>query len=340
MAEPKDLISEILKAWPLSEWQSSTLVVAVSGGADSTSLLDILFKIRPDRARTIVAHFNHSTRGAESDEDERFVAKMARDRELTFFSDRRQVDSANSHISEAILREDRYRFLKQVAFESKTNIIVLGHHADDQVETFIHRLLRGTGPRGLCGMSVEDRMSTGLSIIRPMLHCRRADILAYLESSQIPFRIDRSNESNDYTRNKIRNELVPLLRSFARTPKLDERLLQSMELLRQQQSMIDEMAGEVLETEDIEYDEDSFSIPRQSMLGVPWPVQQQVFVEVWHRMGWPLREMSFAHWERVRELMGRSNQDTHPKKLDLPGHIHMHIRGKRMTLTLKRAEGL
>ncbi len=337
MRESKDLIDEILSAWPLDLWRTKTIVVAVSGGADSTALLDALVRIRADAMGLVVAHFNHGLRGLESDRDEEFVAQLAQARELRFVSQRRPVDPHLSRPSEGSLREDRYRFLTQVAFDSHSQHIVLGHHADDQVETFVHRLLRGAGPRGLGGMRVQDRMANGMTLVRPMLHCTRDDIIAYLTQHSILYRNDPSNASNDYTRNKIRNEWLPTLESFAGTPGLKERWLQTMMLLREQQSMIEAMAEEIWEAEQTRCDADQLTIRLTDFDRVPWPVQRQFLVEAWHRMGWPLREMSFGHWDQVRALIERSTDDresnNQPKRLDLPGHLHLRIAKQRITVT-------
>lgn len=187
------------------------VIVACSGGPDSVALLHLLNKIKGKYdLKLIVAHINHKLRGKESDEDERFVRRLAQDLKLDFHT--RSLDVARIarkkklSIEEAA-REVRYQYLDKLAQRLKASKIALGHNADDQAETVFMRLIRGTGALGLTGMPpVRGK------IIRPLLQIKREEIEKFLRDEEFEFRIDSTNLRRDYLRNRIRLELLPYLK--------------------------------------------------------------------------------------------------------------------------------
>ena len=193
------------------------ILVAVSGGADSMVLLHVLHRLAPERRwKIIVAHFNHRLRGRASLADERLVRRTAEKYGLPFAGAGADVKefAARSKISvEMAARKLRHEFLARLARRRKISVISLAHHADDQVELFFLRLLRGTGGTGLAGMkSLAPSPADGkLTLFRPLLDCGKAEILACARAEKIPFRDDATNFSPDFLRNRIRNELLPLL---------------------------------------------------------------------------------------------------------------------------------
>ncbi len=317
----------ILDVWPMEHWGESTIVVAASGGADSTALLEALFQLRPDLTRTVIAHYNHALRGEESDADQVFVESYAAQRGA-------QCVVAKATLVELItpseiqLRKLRHQFLKDVAKRHDARWIVMAHQADDQVETFLHHLLRGSGPSGLSGIQTFRRLDSMLEIVRPMLCVSRSEILAYLAERNQTFRVDSSNASLDYTRNRIRNELLPQLRSFAKSDSLDNRLLQARELIAEEHAVFRELAdrwlakiGYASEEQVTACESDHFSVPIPMCRNEPWPIIREAMVMIWHRMQWPLREMNHKHWRKMQMLIEIASQTTHPKRLELPGSI-------------------
>ena len=320
----------ITQAWPLATWWEDKLVVAVSGGADSTALLDALIALRPDPAKTVVAHFNHGLRGEDSDDDQIFVETMAKQFALRCVCHVATMDERQNE-SENFLRNLRRNFLVQTATDLGAKWIVLAHHADDQVETFLHNLLRGTGPRGLAGMRPSKAISSALRMMRPMLHLSRQDILAYLDDRQLPYRIDASNALCNYTRNRIRHELLPLLRSFSGCDSLDRRLLQACDLIAQQQTEIEHQARSWLERWRSDplcvfKQKERLEVPVQQLHELGWPILQEVLTLVWHEFKWPLREMSLQHWKRLEQVILISRNSPHPTKQQLPGGIVVSYR--------------
>jgi tRNA(Ile)-lysidine synthase len=184
--------------------------VAVSGGADSVALLLILFELKEKLGIVpSVVHFNHKLRGRASDADEKFVAKLAERLELPFFSDREDISgkSKRERINlEDAARRARYAFFERLAADRQLDKIAVAHTADDQAETVISHILRGTGLAGLGGIHPEFGC-----VFRPLLHFRRADLRAYLRSRRQDWRADATNRDTKRTRARIRLKLMPLL---------------------------------------------------------------------------------------------------------------------------------
>jgi tRNA(Ile)-lysidine synthase len=191
--------------------------IGVSGGADSVALLYLLAELRPQLGiRLKVLHFHHQLRGAEADEDERFVAALARDLGFDLLADRADVASEarrNGWNLEDAGRRLRYRFFASAAAAQGIQRVAVAHTADDQAETVLAHLLRGTGPTGLAGIYPV----AGL-IIRPLLEVRREMLRDYLSQLGQPWREDSSNWDRARLRARVRHDLVPLLeRDFERT---------------------------------------------------------------------------------------------------------------------------
>jgi tRNA(Ile)-lysidine synthase len=201
-------------------------LVAVSGGADSVALLLALHALG---CRLHVAHLDHGLR-ADSADDARFVAGLAARLELPCTIERREVARKGS--VEAAGREIRYAFLNAVARREGAHAIFLGHTADDQVETFLLRLVRGAGIAGLSAMRPKDGL-----LCRPMLGLWRADVQGYLRGKGQAWREDATNRDRAFLRNRVRHELLPLLQSL--NPGVKEVLLREVELLGQRQQELD-----------------------------------------------------------------------------------------------------
>lgn len=222
-------------------------LAAVSGGADSVALLHVLRELYPEVSLHVL-HFNHQLRGAESERDEEFVRSLAQEMNLPLAVGRGNVsaEAAGSKMSlEMAARECRYRFFAEKARELRARFLFMGHHAGDQTELFFLRLLRGASSRGLKGMrTVSDFPGEevgALKVVRPFLGCSREEILDYLRERGFSWVEDSSNRSGDYLRNRIRNELLPLLEG-SYSPGLGRTLLRTMEILWQES---DYLSGEI-----------------------------------------------------------------------------------------------
>jgi tRNA(Ile)-lysidine synthase len=223
------------------------ILVAVSGGLDSMVLLQALEKISArHKWKLTVAHFNHQLRGRASDADETFVRKIAMQRRLPFIAGRADVKifAKKSRLSiEMAARKLRHEFFARIARGRKIKTIALAHHADDQVELFFLRVLRGAGGEGLAGMKWKSPSPAGqtISIVRPLLDFSKAEFAEFARKNKIQFRDDTTNFSRDFLRNRIRNELLPLLKKNYQ-PGLNKAVLRLMEIVGKESSVIGGLA--------------------------------------------------------------------------------------------------
>jgi tRNA(Ile)-lysidine synthase len=213
--------------------RGARVVVAVSGGVDSMVLLHALHTLAPAFGwKLSVAHFNHRLRGRSSDADQRFVRATARRLKLPCDVGAAEVRRAAKESGESIemaARGLRHRFLAQCARKRRATFVALAHHADDQVELFLLRLLRGSGGAGLAGMkpggvSPADRR---VVLVRPLLESSKAELIAFARAARLRFREDASNATTEFSRNWVRQKLLPLLRQ--RQPAINQTILRAMQ---------------------------------------------------------------------------------------------------------------
>ena len=198
---------EFLKSTILN---GSKVVIAVSSGPDSMCLLSLLLKIRDEkRLDIIVAHINHNLR-EESEEEYNFTKKYSLDNNCQFESIKFDNYETNSIENEA--RERRYKFFEEIINKYNAKYLLTAHHGDDLIETILMRLTRGSSIDGYIGfkkMSIRDNYT----ILRPLIFYTKEEILKYLENNNIPYRIDKTNFSKKYTRNRYRLDILPLLKN-------------------------------------------------------------------------------------------------------------------------------
>lgn len=181
------------------------IAVALSGGADSVCLFDILLKLKERLGIEILAvHFNHRLRGEASDADEESVLKLCQKNNVECICG--AAPEKNLYKSEEKARIARYAFFEKILEEGRAERIALAHQADDVAETVLQRIIRGTGLRGLSSIP-----SSRGQFIRPLLAVSRAEITAYLEANGLPFRNDESNSDLKFLRNQIRHQIIPEL---------------------------------------------------------------------------------------------------------------------------------
>ena len=191
------------------------LVLGVSGGPDSISMLDILNKIRIDETNNlsfniVVAHINHMIR-AEAIEDQQFVEKFCKEIGVEFYSksiDIQKIANNNKIGTEEAGRNARYEFFDEILKKTNSNKVAIAHNKNDKAETMIMNLLRGSGIAGLKGIEPIKNNK----YIRPLIECERYEIEQYCEENNIKARIDKTNFENIYTRNKIRNIIIPYIK--------------------------------------------------------------------------------------------------------------------------------
>ncbi len=247
------------------------ILVAVSGGRDSTVLISVLHALAAARGwKLVVAHFNHRLRGEESRKDQEFVRCAAAGLGLAFETDETEVAVLAQGFGVSIemaAREMRHRFLAREARRRHIRYIALAHHADDQAELFLLRLLRGAGLSGLAGMdwSGPSPVDPRLTLVRPLLGETRTEITAYAERRGVAFREDASNSSTDILRNRIRHELLPLLRQEYQ-PAIESVLRREMELLRAEDEHIAAEAERWIESPVGAFDRLSVALQRRVLV--------------------------------------------------------------------------
>jgi len=193
------------------------VAVAVSGGADSVALLLLLLELRGELGIVLsVAHVNHKLRGEESDEDERFVVDLARQHDLELLVRVAPVNQERGSGIEAAARALRYDFFRELARTGRVRKIATAHTLDDQAETVLLRMLRGTGIRGLAGIHprlvLEKEGHKSGEVVRPLLEVRRAELQEFLRARGQEWREDSSNRDPSFLRNRVRLAMLPVLK--------------------------------------------------------------------------------------------------------------------------------
>lgn len=329
------VLESILRDWPIDRWRNSTIVLAVSGGPDSVAMLRAIHTIIQQshptpNTRLVVAHLNHRLRGDQSDLDESFVKQLACELKLDAIADR--LPQSAESTGEAQWRKARIRFLKEVANRYQADWIATGATADDSVETMLHHLLRGSGPAGLAGIRLERKLSEQLTLVHPLVGLWKSELIAYLDSLGQEYRMDNSNLCNEFTRNRIRNECLPYLEAFTGCNQLKERLRTTCELIRQEHQVIENLAQQWLESSAMVWGQDHIDVESRTFADLPWPVLQCGLVGIWHRMGWPLQQISFRHWDRVRKWIDSAKDSNHPTRMQLPGSIELKIARRKLII--------
>lgn len=234
--ESKKLETKILTILKKHISKNDTVVTGISGGPDSTFLLQMLSKIP---CKIIVAHINHQLR-KESDSEQNFVKKIAKSLSknfttIRFFSKKANIASLSQKLKQGIeetARQIRYGFFKELAKKHQAKYVITAHHADDNLETIILNFTRGASLQGLIGMrETEISKTPATSLFRPLLAISKKQILNYLKFHKLPFKTDKSNKDTIYKRNFIRHKIIPLLTQL--NPNIIQTIAQNSQNLRE-----------------------------------------------------------------------------------------------------------
>jgi tRNA(Ile)-lysidine synthase len=312
------------------------VVVGVSGGADSVCLLHVLAKWRKELGIKLhIAHLNHQLRGVESEADAEYVSNLASSLGIPITIDRQDVAAyrteRNCSIEEAA-RELRYAFLARVAREVGANRIAIGHTRDDQVETILMHILRGTGITGLCGLAPCLPMaydSQGMSwlasplslraptcrgnllVIRPLLDIAREETTSYCQEHQLAPRIDSSNLSPSFFRNRLRLQLLPLLRQY--NPSVDQALLRLADIAKEDNAFIEQQASGLWD-EVARQENNAIYLDRKQIASLPIALQRQLLRAAVTKLAGDTRDIEASHIEAARSLLNKPAS----KRISLP----------------------
>jgi tRNA(Ile)-lysidine synthase len=301
------------------------VVVALSGGSDSVALLRLLKELESCGELTVAgaAHLNHGLR-EEADHDQEFCRALAADLEVPFhaaFEDVRERAERQRTSLEDAGRQARYVFFERIADELKADAIATGHTQDDQAETFLLRLLRGAGPRGLSG--IHPRAGR---VVRPLLEVSHESLRAYLASIDQPFCEDATNADVAIPRNRVRHELLPLLEARF-SPAIKEILAREASIARDDEDRLEREAIDLANSIVLPV-RGSVEVDRSALVALHPALAVRVARLALQQMA-PDRFVSFDHIERFLELARR--QDQHGA-LSLPGQ-HVVRRGDTLLLS-------
>ena len=290
------------------------LIVAVSGGADSVALLHLL--LEAGYRNLIVAHFNHRLRGKASDRDAAFVEKLAAKLDLPCEiaeGDVRKLASSRKCSLETAAREARYSFLAAVAKKHRARMVVLAHHADDQVETCLFNFLRGSGIAGLSGMKPRSTRTIGgigMELLRPLLPIPKGELLGYLKERKIRFREDATNAVADASRNKLRLKVLPLIEELL-GPSFKGSIVRNASLLADEEDLLSSLTLPIALQEKL----------RVKLLRELHPALRRRVLHAWLKNR-GIDEPGFTEVERVASLLDSEG----PAKINLPGNRHARRR--------------
>lgn len=292
------------------------VVVAVSGGVDSTALLDILDSLKGKlQIKLFVAHLNHKIRKGQSDLDEAFVKSLAKKYNFPCTAeefDVPQFAKKNKMNLEDAARRIRYEFLSRVAAKYGAGKIALAHTADDNIETFLMRLIRGAGLKGL-----ESIPAVRGNIIRPMIELLREDIQQYLKSRKIKPRIDLTNLDTKYLRNRVRHDLLPALKSYNRNIK--EVLLRTIHAVSDDQSFIEHESGKSLAGAKVFMGSGEIRLDVNKLLRFKHSIQAGAVRLAIEHVKQDLIDVTFVHIEDILKIITKKRAE-----LVLPG-VHVLV---------------
>ena len=323
----QSLKAELIRSWPPRRWVDVGVVVGCSGGADSVALLRALHEVRGEQAEPrgflISAHFNHRLRDEASETDARFTQRLAAGLGVTAAVGRADAVVAD----EATLRSRRYAFLRETAESYGARYVVLAHSADDNVETLLHHLARGSGPTGLAAMPPFGELGPDLVIARPWLSVRRETVRQALREIAQLWREDGSNADPNYQRNWIRRELMPLIES--RYPRAREAMVRTIDTLADWRRIVEQLAVDWLD-QHAAYDGTGATIRCDA--DVEPAIVVAAMQLLWSGRGWPRGAMSSRHWKRLAETV-RIGEGP---RYDLPGGISVAATGRTVELRSRR----
>jgi tRNA(Ile)-lysidine synthase len=306
------------------------ILVGVSGGPDSTALLHLLHRSAHIWPITLgVAHFDHTLRGPASQADAAWVADLAAALKLPCHlgaGDVRRHGQTEKTSLQTAARQLRLNFLQTVKQEHRYHTLALGHTADDQVELFFLRLLRGAGPQGVKGMWPHSPAG----IIRPLLGTPKAHLLAWLESAGLSYRLDDSNLSRCYRRNQLRLDLLPRLLGY--NPRLGDAVARFQTLLQEQEEYLDQETSKYLSGLMINDNDGLLHLPVARLLDLHPAMQKRVLRLASAQAGVPLERLTYRHLEAALRLCQRLQPTG---EISLPGNWWLVREGHQISWQLE-----
>lgn len=309
----------------MSAVQAGNYLLGLSGGADSVALMLMLLpEIRSKKIRVEAVHVNHGLRGPESDEDEQFCIALCKKEGIPLYACSADL---SGRTDEDAARTARYAVFRKRYRKQRADALILAHHADDQAETFLMRLLRGTGPDGL-GCMKPDETVGDIRILRPMLSMRREEIRDALRADGVSWREDTSNGDTAYLRNRIRHELIPVMTRISGTAV--EKICTAAALSGEDSRVLNTAAKAILDRIS-----DGRMLNAETLAKEPEAIRSRVLRIWWQEQGPSLKEHAL-NVSQTEDLNGLLDQTR--GKINLPGGLHAVREGKYLFLTGLRSE--
>ena len=318
------------------DWQQP-VIIGVSGGADSMALLFSLAELSKleESPSVAVAHVEYDLR-PEASVDREFVVQHAE--QLGFPCYWKKVCVAEASRAqqgvgtEAVARQLRYDFFTQLAFEIGARHVAVGHTRDDQAETILHRLLRGTGLGGVAGMAGARELCEGVSLVRPLLKIRRQKPREFLEAIGQEWREDESNNQMCFARNFLRHRILVEAESGP-YPAAVEALVRFGEQASAETASRLRIIEALIE-KSIEQKPNGEVLIHRKMVGDDPNIMPEALIEIWKRKGWPRQDLSSRHLKQLTEMIfcDSLKRNTAPNAVDLPGGIHARLTSNGLSI--------
>ena len=301
------------------------ILVAFSGGSDSSALLYFLIKYfgEDKKDKIFATHMNHMIRGEDADKDERFAIETCEKYNIKIFVGHKNIPEIAAETKKSIeeaARDERYDFLQKIAGSIGGNVkTATAHTASDNTETVIFNLSRGCGLTGLSGIPPVNKNK---NIIRPFLSCSKEDILEYCEKNNISYVEDKSNSDENYTRNFIRHNIAFKLKE--KFNNLDENIFKSTEIMRDTAGFLDLCADNIIKNHDKSDKSNKADI--DAILSSHKALQRAIITKLYENAVFPeTRKLEFKHILYIEELLKDAETSKNPKKfsksIDLPGFV-------------------
>ncbi|MCA9025469.1 MAG: tRNA lysidine(34) synthetase TilS [Planctomycetaceae bacterium] len=312
------------------------VLLGVSGGADSVALLRAVDEVRSFLGlEVVIAHLDHGLRDGSSTEAE-WVSDLGGHLGLPVVLERVDVARKSAESGQGVeetARKARYDFFQRVAVKSGCPYIAVAHTANDQAETILHHIVRGTGLSGLQGIPASRSLSTGVTLIRPLLGTSRESIVAFLQELGQEYLTDQSNIDERFTRNRVRHRLLPLLRDQF-NPQVEQALLRLSQQATDAQTLLEEIARAELQAVLLNSSPQRLALNADRMADLSPHLLREVLRQAWLLQDWPRQRMGFDVWQRLVSLV-QSPESV--KSISLPHQIQATCDGSN--LVIERSAG-
>ncbi len=318
----RNLIEQVLKTARSYEMLKAgdAVLAAVSGGPDSVFLVHALsgLKNKLKLKKIVVCNLDHGLRGEDSKKDSIFAGKLAKEMGFEFFHksiDLKNIKHKGTSTEEAA-REERYKFFKEAAALSGADVIATGHTLDDQAETILMRFIKGSALKGIVGIA-PVREFGGLKVIRPLIELEKSEILNYLDTADIDYKIDKSNAEPIYFRNVVRSQILPFLEKY--NPKLKRSLFNLAEHLREDFDFIEQAKSKIMGGQPVSGAR-RVEIRLKDIAVQPGALQKEILRDLLEDAGGEVKRLSFRHWKEMESLIRHKSSGN---SVDLPGGIRV-----------------